>query len=194
MRFAGRITEWHDEKGYGFITPNGGGERVFVHVRAIERGAGRPAEGLALTYVVRKDERGRSNAVDARRAGAARKPDQPRARRSRLPKAALGLGSLVVLAGGAWFVGLPLFVSLVYVAMSLATFAAYALDKSAAQADRRRIPESTLHLFSLLGGWPGALVAQQWLRHKSVKAEFLGMFWLTVFANLGLAVWLLTRL
>ncbi|HBD19435.1 MAG TPA: DUF1294 domain-containing protein [Arenimonas sp.] len=77
--------------------------------------------------------------------------------------------------------------------MSLMALAAYAIDKSAAQAGRRRIPEKTLHLFALLGGWPGALVAQQWLRHKSVKAGFLGVFWLTVFANLGLAAWLLAR-
>ena len=123
----------------------------------------------------------------------ARRPVRPRASPGRLPKAALGLGSLLALAGGAWFAGLPGLVSVLYVAMSLATLAAYAWDKSAAQANRRRIPENTLHLFALLGGWPGALVAQQWLRHKSVKAPFLGMFWLTVMLNLGALAWFVAR-
>lgn len=119
----------------------------------------------------------------------ARRPPRPRAPARRLPKAALGLASLVLLAGGAWFAGLPPFVAVAYAAMSLLALAAYALDKSAAQAGRRRIPENTLHLFALLGGWPGALVAQQWLRHKSVKAPFLAMFWFTVMLNLGALAW-----
>lgn len=116
----------------------------------------------------------------------ARRPVRPRASAGRLPKAALGLASLALIAGGSWFAALPPFVAVAYAAMSLLALAAYAIDKSAAQSGRRRIPEKTLHLFSLLGGWPGALVAQQWLRHKSVKAGFLGVFWLTVFANLAL--------
>jgi cold shock CspA family protein len=32
VRFKGKITDWNDEKGYGFVTPNGGGPRVFVHI------------------------------------------------------------------------------------------------------------------------------------------------------------------
>jgi uncharacterized membrane protein YsdA (DUF1294 family) len=119
----------------------------------------------------------------------ARRPPRPRAPARRLPKAALGLVSLGLLAGGAWFAGLPRLIAVAYVAMSLLALAAYAFDKSAARAGRRRIPENTLHLFSLLGGWPGALVAQQWLRHKSVKASFLAMFWFTVMLNLGALAW-----
>jgi uncharacterized membrane protein YsdA (DUF1294 family) len=43
-----------------------------------------------------------------------------------------------------------------------------------------KTPESNLHLLALAGGWPGALFAQQFLRHKSAKAEFRGTFWVTV--------------
>lgn len=46
-----------------------------------------------------------------------------------------------------------------------------------------RIRERTLHLLSIAGGWPGALIGQQWLRHKSVKASFRRVFWLTVLLN-----------
>lgn len=116
----------------------------------------------------------------------ARRPVRPRASAGRLPKAALGIVSLGLIIGGSWFSGLPIFIAVAYASMSLLALAAYAIDKTAAHSGRRRVPENTLHLFSLLGGWPGALVAQQWLRHKSVKASFLGVFWLTVFANLAL--------
>lgn len=62
---------------------------------------------------------------------------------------------------------------------SLLAFFAYWRDKSAARQGRSRTPENTLHLWSLAGGWPGAWAAQQVLRHKSGKAEFLAVFWLT---------------
>jgi uncharacterized membrane protein YsdA (DUF1294 family) len=58
---------------------------------------------------------------------------------------------------------------------------------------RRRTPESTLHLLSVLGGWPGALVAQQMFRHKSRKLEFQIVFWLTVLLNCGVLGWSATQ-
>ena len=71
---------------------------------------------------------------------------------------------------------------------SVVTFCAYALDKSAARGGRWRTPESTLQGLALIGGWPGALLAQQWLRHKSSKPRFLALFWAIVVLNLGLLV------
>lgn len=55
-----------------------------------------------------------------------------------------------------------------------------------------RTQESTLHGLSLIGGWPGALIAQQSLRHKTRKEEFRFVFWLTVVINIGVFVWLFT--
>ena len=77
----------------------------------------------------------------------------------------------------------PAWLALVYVATSAFTFLAYALDKSAAVRGAWRTPESTLHFLALAGGWPGALLAQQFLRHKSTKAEFRSVFWGTVIMN-----------
>lgn len=79
-----------------------------------------------------------------------------------------------------------------YLAASLAAFIAYAKDKSAAQNDQWRTPENTLQLLSLIGGWPGALIAQRWLRHKTSKASFQLVFWATVILNSSTLVWLLT--
>ena len=67
---------------------------------------------------------------------------------------------------------LPVWVLGAYGATSLVTFVAYWRDKRAAVARRWRTPESTLLLLGLVGGWPGAVVAQETLRHKTVKRSF----------------------
>ena len=65
-------------------------------------------------------------------------------------------------------------------------------DKVSAQDGSQRTPENTLHLISLMGGWPGAIFAQQKFRHKTKKFSFLVLFWLTVVANCAGFLWLLT--
>jgi uncharacterized membrane protein YsdA (DUF1294 family) len=80
-----------------------------------------------------------------------------------------------------------------YLAMSVLCFCSYALDKSAARRGERRTPESRLLVLGLLGGWPGALLAQQWLRHKTVKQPFRTMFWMSVVVNAGAFLWLSLR-
>jgi uncharacterized membrane protein YsdA (DUF1294 family) len=72
-----------------------------------------------------------------------------------------------------------------YLGMSLITFYMYYADKRAAQRNGQRTAENTLHLAALLGGWPGALIAQQLLRHKSIKASFRSTFWATVVFNIA---------
>lgn len=72
-----------------------------------------------------------------------------------------------------------------YLAVSAVTFVAYVSDKHAARRGGRRTPERHLHLLSLAGGWPGALLAQQLARHKTAKASFLFVFWWTVALNVA---------
>lgn len=79
-----------------------------------------------------------------------------------------------------------------YIGASLIAFVAYALDKAAARSGKWRTQESTLHILALVGGWPGALVAQNRLRHKSRKISFQVVFWATVLLNCGALGWLLT--
>lgn len=80
---------------------------------------------------------------------------------------------------------IPGWIAAVYVAASLVCAVAYAADKSAAQQGRWRIPEAHLLLLGLAGGWPGAIVAQQLLRHKSSKVSFRMAFWATVVLNVA---------
>jgi uncharacterized membrane protein YsdA (DUF1294 family) len=86
----------------------------------------------------------------------------------------------------------PGLILIIYLMVSLITYVAYAIDKSAAKKGAWRTQESTLHLLSLVGGWPGAVVAQKTLRHKSKKESFRAVFWMTVLLNCGLFAWLLT--
>lgn len=74
----------------------------------------------------------------------------------------------------------PLLILALYAVASLATFIAYALDKRAATRGTWRVRERTLHLFELAGGWPGALLAQRLLRHKTIDRRFRLIFWLIV--------------
>lgn len=78
-----------------------------------------------------------------------------------------------------------------YASISLITFVVYGFDKRAAEKRNARVPENMLHLLAVVGGWPGALLAQRYWRHKTVKQPFLFVFWLTVAVNVGLLVWLL---
>lgn len=66
----------------------------------------------------------------------------------------------------------------VYAVGSTLTFAAYFMDKRAARLGRRRTPEAALHSLELLGGWPGALLAQRLFRHKTAKVRYQVLFWL----------------
>ena len=76
-----------------------------------------------------------------------------------------------------------------YLAASLAAAIAYGVDKSAALSGRWRTRESTLHLLALIGGWPGALVAQRVFHHKSRKSSFRLAFLATVALNCAALFW-----
>jgi len=64
--------------------------------------------------------------------------------------------------------------------LSVVTYVVYALDKRKARAQVTRTSEATLHALSLIGGWPGAYLAQYRHRHKTAKVGFQFVFWLTV--------------
>lgn len=190
MRYQGRITTWNDEKGFGFITPNGGGDKVFVHIKSFAARQRRPEGGELVTYERKVDAKGRPQAQVVGLVGEKPEPS-PASGRSALPPL-FAIGFLILLGAAAFFKELPLSVLALYLVASVVAFVAYAFDKSAAQRNEWRTPENTLHLFALLGGWPGAMAAQRLLRHKSAKASFQMTFWVTVVLNCGALAWLLS--
>lgn len=186
MRYQGKITNWKDEQGFGFITPSNGGKQVFVHIKAFSSRRRRPSGEEIVTYELNSDAAGRFQAEKVAFVG-----DHT---------ASLSKGSAVLLILTILFLvflstlvlvnKLPFTVLALYLGASVVAFFAYANDKSAARNDRWRTPENTLHLFGVIGGWPGALVAQQLLRHKSKKRSFQIIFWITVIANCSFLGWL----
>lgn len=190
MRDKGKLITWNDEKGYGFIAPFSGAAQVFIHARAFGNRARRPELDDVVTYTLSKDKQGRPRAVNAVLAGDKR---PPRTKRRSPAWAILGAVIFFSAAGAAVLVAnLPPAILLIYLAASVVTFIAYAIDKSAARKGRWRTQEGTLHLLAVIGGWPGALVAQSVLRHKSSKQPFRVIFWLTVILNCVAFTWLLT--
>jgi uncharacterized membrane protein YsdA (DUF1294 family) len=77
----------------------------------------------------------------------------------------------------------------IYLGASLIAWFAYWHDKRKAATGRWRTPEETLHVWAVLGGWPGALIAQQLVRHKNRKLSFQVVFWLIVLVHLAMWGW-----
>lgn len=192
MRFPGTLQSWNDERGFGFIEPAEGGEVVFVHIKAFRRLTGRPQPGQPVTFEVELGPQGKKRAarVDLVQPAQVRRPAPGRHR----PDSPVQWGTATLFAIPVFlllfvlahvFGTPPRWAAAVYPGASVVTFLAYALDKSAARRGAWRTAESSLHLLALAGGWPGALLAQQFLRHKSAKAEFRAVFWVTVVLNVG---------
>lgn len=76
----------------------------------------------------------------------------------------------------------------VVLGLSLVAFVFYGFDKRRARRNGRRVPENTLHLLALFGGWPGALAGQKVFRHKTQKTRFQILFWLCVVIHVGVGV------
>ena len=185
MRLEGWLTSWNDERGFGYIEAAQGGEPIFVHISAWPRGSARPQLKQAVSFEVELGPKGkRARNVQLQQPRRMSKPS------SRASPAQWGTATLFAIPAFLVVFGLiailwktPLWVAGVYVVASVAAYIVYAADKSAAERGGWRVPESKLHLLSIAGGWPGALVAQQFLRHKSTKQQFRQMFWITVVLN-----------
>lgn len=200
MRFDGTLTSWNDERGFGFIEAAQGGDAIFVHIKAFGAQAGRPQVGQRLTFEVELGPQGKKRARKveraavpraakaARSAGSARSAHVARtpspARWGTASLFAIPLFLVVALVVSALWRP-PVWLAGLYLGASVLAFLLYASDKAAARRNAWRVSEQTLHGVAILGGWPGALLAQQWLRHKSVKPEFRTTFWFTVIVNVS---------
>lgn len=137
-----------------------------------------------VSYTLAFDSHGRPQAKEVRFiASSSSGPPMQIARSGIAVPMAFAISFLIALAAlvGAGWLEIS-WLALYYVA-SVITYGCYSWDKAAAQNAGRRTPESTLHLMSLIGGWPGALIAQVLLRHKTRKPSFLVGYWFTVIVN-----------
>jgi uncharacterized membrane protein YsdA (DUF1294 family)/cold shock CspA family protein len=186
MRFEGRVKSWNAERGFGFIEPAGGGQEIFVHISAVPTRLRPPRVGQQFTFEVEMNREGKKRVANVRVAaipGRRRVPGPDRPARWGAASALAIPAFIAVYAATALTRSVSLWVALAYIVLSAVCLLAYALDKSAAIAGRWRSSEQSLLLLGLVGGWPGGLVAQQLLRHKSSKASYRRAFWVTVVLN-----------
>lgn len=201
MRDQGRLVEWFDDKGYGFIQPNDSAkDRVFLHIKDFSRPGPRPIVGCALEYGVVLDERGRCRAQQVMYLKAAQvqaKSKRVKDNIAPMPKKTSPMQILCIVyilaLAGLNLAGLLNGMALLAISLvNAATYWFYSQDKEAAQLGNRRVPENTLHILSFLGGWPAAWLAQQRLRHKTQKQPFRQIYFCTIAFNILLILWLIS--
>ena len=185
MRHQGRIAIWNDERGFGFISPSEEGNSVFVHISSFPRSGRRPSVNEAVSYTLAFDSHGRPQANDIRfiAGHSSASPVRHIPRLGIIAPVAFAMSFLIALAALTAAGWLEISWLALYYGMSSITYGFYAGDKVASQNAGWRTPESTLHLMSLVGGWPGAIIAQALLRHKTRKPSFLIGYWFTVIVN-----------
>lgn len=205
MKKQGKVVRWDSARAFGFIRSPDTPADIFFHIRDFQ-GRAAPQEGMAVSFeeihvggkgpramavnVLVGNESRATGAFLRRRAGCS-----SQASTSSLQAMAvisvLILGWAMLVLWGIWIGRLPKLTLAGLLILNLLTFWVYWNDKHAAQTGRWRTKENTLHLFGVLGGWPGAWFAHQILRHKSRKVEFRMTYWATVVIHCAaLAGWL----
>lgn len=185
MEQLGKVADWNQGRGYGFIQPlQAGAPRLFFRASGYRQDGRQPEPGEPVRYSVRRHAGGRGRATSPRARTAA--PARPRRQPGGGDGWAVWLALAAHLAGLGWALHsgrIPPLVPLALAGLSCAAWVACAWDKHAARHGRRRIAEARLHLLELLGGWPGAALAQRMLRHKTRKPSYRIGFWLAVLVN-----------
>lgn len=204
MRDQGRLVEWFDDQGYGFIQPNDASKgRVFLHIKNFARQGPRPIVGCALEYVVQLDGQGRYKAIQVTylKASQSQKKYQSNTIQpekvvsTKLQPMQIFAITYILFLALFTFTGLLSGMVLLFISiMNVMTYWFYAQDKEAAQNGNRRVPENTLHVLAFLGGWPSAWLAQQRLRHKTQKQPFRKIYFCTILLNILLILWLISPL
>ncbi len=177
----GTITTWNEAKGFGFIKPKRGGTGVFFHISNVANKSYRPSKNTTVTYTLSYDDQQRPRADNVEFTST---PTYP----SLLPAFMSGL-FLVILVITTLMLNKPLWIPVVYVVISSITFFVYYFDKTSAMRHEQRVPEIALHALECIGGWPGALIAQYYYRHKIKKFSYLAMYWVLVIVNVGVLIW-----
>ena len=203
MQLTGTVVFWRDDKGFGFVLCQQNAQKLFFHIRDFAGTEGRPQQGDQLQFSLSTDKKGRAIAAPWRFSAEGKKTPAP-APQSALSsvtdinqasqfalffRLAFFLAVILALLFGKLLYVLPL----LYIEASLMTYWLYKIDKEAAIARHgNRLAEESLQLFALIGGWPGAYLAQQQLAHKRSKLSFRREFGFVILGNTLLVTWLLS--
>lgn len=199
----GIVSYWRDDKGFGFISTTRG-ERLFFHIHDfVTQPNQRPAQGDLISFQLGVDKQNRPCALKLQ----LDKPLTPLiAEHSNFIRAKVPSFNqiqhqawcfrylfffllLLSLLAGSFVLTVPLF----YLEASLFTYWLYQIDKKlASNGQHSRLPEESLQMFSLIGGWPGALMAQKRLHHKVHKTPFQREFRFVIYGNSCFLLWILS--
>lgn len=185
-RSRGRLVNWNDERGFGFISPSEGGADVFVHASAFVK-EGRHIEiGLDYEFDIETGKDGRPKAKRITTIAVEKPaPSLLSAVLRRGPRFLVIPAFLFIAVAIATVQPIPASWLIVYGVASIACFVGYGLDKRAANRKEWRVSETILLLVGLAGGWPGAIVGQEVFRHKTQKVAFRTLFWMSVAINMA---------
>lgn len=198
MSLKGVLSQWQDDKGFGFLQVEPNKPRVFFHISDYIEFDGRPENGMVVQFVLRQGDAGqwRAGSVQCVQKPIAKKRLQGNGRhKNKNQGSASSIGAVVfAVVFGLLFLGALAYISEILViwslVMSILSFLAYSSDKKAALRKTWRVSENRLHFQDLLGGWPGGLIARQIWHHKVSKTSFVLVFWLTVMLNMLAMVWI----
>lgn len=216
IRKKGKIVQWDDTKGFGFILPEDSSKHVFVHIKSFADRRIRPSLNETVTYTIYVDKNDKTSAINVTR----ETDKQPKVFQQKNKKNVtlksiahinknknnnykidyksthnISIFYIIFIISFSTFLiysfingQVPFFIIILYLFMSIITYVTYSSDKSSAITEKDRVPENTLHILSLLGGWIGALIAQHRFRHKTKKTSFKRVFWITVLLNISIVV------
>ncbi|SEA80546.1 DUF1294 domain-containing protein [Alkalimonas amylolytica] len=198
---TGRVVFWQDVKGFGFLICQQSQKKLFFHIRDFVTKSARPELNDELHFRLSKDKHGRPIATQLQFADADKQQAQPSKTSQTIDldyaedvSLYFRSGFLMLLIIALLFGSLPYVLPILYIEASLFTYWLYQQDKAAAiNGQVQRLPEESLQLYSFIGGWPGALLAQKKLAHKRRKFRFQREFWLVVLGNAMLIAWLLSQ-
>jgi len=214
LKKQGKIIKWDDIKGYGFILPQDSKKHIFVHIKSFTNKNIRPSVNQNVTYKIQKDTQGKQSATNVIIAfDTVPNHIQNSNKKKKLSLKSISNNSsnykvdyksthkismvyiLFILSFLSFLIfsfmtgRLPFSILILYVIMGSITYAAYSSDKSKAITKEYRISEKLLHILSLMGGWMGAMLAQQRFRHKTQKSSFQVLFWITVLCNIAVVIY-----
>ncbi len=99
-RYAGKLSKWNGERGFGFIVSDDSGQDLFVHISSFPRDGNMPMDGEPLTFEVEPDGPNKKRAVRVQRGGLEQprrpRPYQPVTEHPSRSPARKGFGSRVI--------------------------------------------------------------------------------------------------
>ncbi|PIE82203.1 MAG: DNA-binding protein [Cardiobacteriales bacterium] len=182
LELSGNILYWNDTKGYGFIKVKGYKNNFFFHISTFAYHHRRPNRGDKVTFLAyqQNNEWQVTRVVLSEHLSSlySKEAQDQQILQPHILEAIVYSFIVIFFYFILVLTSIPLALSSLII--SLLTAFLYAIDKHAAIHNKQRVPEASMHIAAMLGGWPGALIARPLLRHKTTKIRFIIFFWLSI--------------